>query len=100
MAYILERTFTRTDTSTPWPWSGISDSIQAQIAGLRSTHGVTMAESISADGLVATYTDTCTSESAYGDYFEAAQVHWQSADVEGAAESNNIIIDFAVLENT
>lgn len=100
MAYILERTFTRTDTSTPWPWSGMPADRQATLVSLRQTHGVTMTDSLSADGLVATYTDTAASESDYVAYFNAAQPHWQATDIEGNASTNNVVIDFTVTENT
>lgn len=100
MAYVLERTFTRPDTDTAWPWGGLTAESQASLEALRQEHGVTMTNSMSSDELVATYTDTAASEADYVEYFNAAQVYWQAANIEGASASNNIVIDFTVLENT
>lgn len=100
MAFIIDRTFVRPDTSTPWPWSGITSSSTNQLNAAKTTHSVTTTSTESADGLTCVYTDTCPSYSQYIDYFNETQSIWQGVNLEQNVQDDNITMTYNVVENT
>jgi hypothetical protein len=110
MAYVIERTFVRSNTETQWPSETFPVDKQTELLALRETHGVTHTASFSADGLSAVYTESCSSEQAYANYFSQAKAVWAAGNiiseenatgVSGTTTANNgITINVSVLENT
>ena len=100
MAFIVEKTFTRPDVTTPWPWDEFPVDKRAELEALRSSNNVTMENSMSADGLVATYTDSCASADEYAEYFTDANAIWTAGGLFTSATNNNVVINHTVLEDT
>ena len=69
MAYVIERTFVRPDTSTAWPWANVTSDKQTEIDAMRTAHNVTLTVTNSADNLSAVYTERCDSYNEYRYYF-------------------------------
>ena len=111
MAYTIERTFVRPDTSTAWPWDNFGVDKEAEISALRSTHSVTRSEgTLSSDGLSMTYTESCPSFDAYRSYHTEAKSVWVSGGIiteenatgvtNSTSASNGVTVNISVLENT
>ena len=110
MAYTIERTFVRPDTSTAWPWENFPVDKTAELTALRDTYNVTRTESFSADGLTATYTESCESAEKYADYFYQVKPIWAAGNLiaeenatgvtDSTTASNGVTINISVVENT
>ena len=95
MALVVEFTVTRPDLETSWPWEGISEF--SQLSALREEHGATSSDSISADELSWTWTESCPMET--GDaYFSAYSSFWEDQGVNSAAASSNVTVSSSVIE--
>lgn len=109
MAYVIERTFVRPDTSTAWPWETFGVDKEAEITALRETHGVTKTVSSSADQLTFTATESCSSYDVYCEYFFAAKSVWVTGGIiteenstgvtSATTASNGVTVNISVLEN-
>lgn len=96
MALVVEFTVTRPDLETSWPWEGIAEF--SQLSSLREEHGATSSDSISADELSWTWTESCPMET--GDaYFAAYSSFWEDQGVTAAAASSNVTVSSSVIES-
>ena len=100
MAFIIDRTFVRPDTSTAWPWSGITSSLTNQLNAAKTTYSVTTTSTESADGLTCVYTDTCPTYSDYVNYFEDTKSIWNTVNLSSNITNDNITMTYNVVENT
>ena len=97
MAFIVERTFARPDTSTAWPWESISSSDASALVSARAANNVTQTVQTSDNGLEVSYTESCASYEEYLVYFEKAQPIWVSNSL---SEAPNINFSYKVIENS
>lgn len=97
MAFIVDRTFTRTDAGTAWPWESMAASDTSTLESSRTTHSVSQAITAADDGLSITYRESCASYDAYLPYFEVAQPIWQSNNL---GTASGISFTHTVVENT
>ena len=58
MAFIVKRTFVRTDDSTTWPWEAMSSADTSALVSARSDNNVTQTVTASDNGLVVSYTES------------------------------------------
>ena len=100
MAFIVERTFVRPNTSTAWPWENFPVDKAAELEAKRSNFNVTKTESFSEDGLTATYRDSCPTYEEYYAYFIEAKTLWEEGSISSNAAANNVSISHEVIENT
>lgn len=94
MALVVEFIVTRPDLETGWPWEGVSEF--SQLSALREEYGATSSDSISADGLSWTWTESCPLEN--GAYFDAFSAFWEEQGVNSTAASNNVTVSSSVIE--
>jgi len=94
MAMTVEFKITRPGTDTDWPWSSLSG--VSELNSLREQYNVTSSDSVSDDGLVWTWYETCPDENVQ-DYFSAYKSFWQKTGVNIIASDNNVTIDSRVV---
>ena len=95
MALVVEITVTRPNLETSWPWEGISEF--SQLTSLREEHGATSSDSISADELSWTWTESCSMET--GDaYFAAYSSFWEDQGLNSTAASSNVTVSSSIIE--
>jgi hypothetical protein len=100
MAFIIDRTFVRPNTSTAWPWSSIDSTLISQLNAAKATYNVTTTSTEAADGLSCVYTDSCPSYSDYYDYFTETRSIWSSVNLTSNIENDNIVLTYNIVENT
>ena len=113
MAYVIERTFVRPDTSTAWPWDTFPVDNSTQITAKRDSHGVSITDHPdSADGLSTRYTESCASYDVYSQYYDEVHPFWISggllteqnlSDISSTGTTstgNGVTVSISVLENT
>lgn len=100
MAFIIDRTFVRPNTTTPWPWSTITPTLVSELNSAKATYNVTTTNTESDDGLTCVYTDTCPTYTSYVDYTNATRDIWSGVGLESNVASDNITMSYNVVENT
>ena len=99
MAFTVEYTFTRPSTDVDWTYS-FSESAQAEINNLRSSHGVTVSDSTSEDGLTYRLIQSANNHSDYSAYYYAANDIWEAEGIIYACNNAGITVSLNLIENS
>ena len=97
MAFIVKRTFVRTDDSTAWPWESMSSADTSALVSARADNNVTQSTTTSDNGLLVSYTESCVSYDDYLPYFEVAMPIWTANNL---GDTPNIDFSYEVIENS